>query len=467
MIALRDYQQDIISDLRAAYGAGAGARSPLLAAPTGSGKTVLFCYVASKTVARGGRVLILVHRQELLRQTSATLAAFDIAHGLIAPGQPETADAVQVASVQTLVRRLDRSEWTPTLVVVDEAHHTTAQTGHGKILAHYSEARVLGVTATPQRLDGVGLGIEVGGFFDSLIQGPTVAALVDQGYLSRPVVYAPPGTPDLSGVASRGGDFAKDALAEAMDKPRITGDAVDHYRRHCSGEPSIVFCASVAHAEHVAEAFRLEGFEAASIDGTLDDATRAQRIADLGSGALQVLTSCEIINEGTDIPRVSAAILLRPTQSLALYLQQVGRVLRTFPGKTHSTILDHVGNVHRHGLPDDDRVWDLNAVKRKRPRDQEPEVRIRQCEACYTVHRPAPKCPSCGFVYPVQAREVEEVSGELIQVDPLALRRQAKAEQSQAKSLADLQAIARVRGYKPGWADHIWQARQQRGSTYR
>ena len=294
-----------------------------------------------------------------------------------------------------------------------------------------------------------------------------MAALVDQGYLSRPVVYAPSGAPDLSGVASRGGDFAKDALAEAVDKPKITGDAVTHYRRHCSGEPSIVFCVSVQHAEHVAEAFRAEGFQAASIDGSLDDATRAQRIADLGSGALQVLTSCEIISEGTDIPRVSAAILLRPTQSLALYLQQVGRVLRPFPGKTHSTILDHVGNVHRHGLPDDDRVWDLNAVKRKRQRDQEPEVRIRQCEACYTVHRPAPKCPACGFVYPVQAREVEEVSGELIQVDPLALRRQAKAEQSQAKSLADLQAIARVRGYKPGWADHIWQARQQRGSTYR
>lgn len=466
MIELRPYQETIISDLRTAF--RAGYRAPLLVAPTASGKTILFCFVAMKTIARGGRVLILVHRQELLRQTSATLNAFGIAHGLIAPGQPQTDDPVQVASVQTLVRRLGRLTWQPTLIVVDEAHHTTATTGHGRILAHFTEARVLGVTATPQRLDGVGLGVEVGGFFDTLIQGPSVAALVEQGYLSRPVVYAPPGGPDLSGVAIRAGDFAKDALVEAMDKPRITGDAVTHYRRYCSGAPAIVFCASVAHAEHVADAFRLEGYQAASIDGSLDDAARAQRIADLGSGTLQVLTSCEIISEGTDIPRVAAAILLRPTQSLALYLQQVGRALRTFPGKTEATLLDHVGNCHRHGLPDDPRDWDLNAVKRpRRQRDEKTEVPIRQCEQCYTVHRPAPTCPSCGFVYPVQVREVEEVSGELTRIDPLEARRQAKAEQSQAKSLADLRAIAAARGYKPGWADHIWQARQQRGSAYR
>ncbi|MBK1656037.1 DEAD/DEAH box helicase [Allochromatium vinosum] len=462
MIELRPYQTHMVHDLRDAY--RAGAKSPLLVAPTGSGKTVLFSYVSWKTIARGGRVLILVHRQELLRQTSATLSAFEIGHGLMAPGQPATDDAVQVASVQTLVRRLERLDWTPTLIVVDEAHHTTATTAHGRVLAHFDEARVLGVTATPCRLDGKGLGVEVGGFFDTLIEGPSVAELTKLGFLSPSVVYAPPCAVDLSGVASRGGDFAQDALAEAMDKPSITGDAVLHYRKYCAGQPSIAFCVSVAHAEHVAEAFRAAGFQAASIDGTMDDATRAQRIADLGSGALNVLTSCEIISEGTDIPRVSGAISLRPTQSLALYLQQVGRVLRPFPGKREAVILDHVGNVHRHGLPDDPRQWDLNATKRtKRRREQdEAEVRIRQCEQCYTVHRPAPKCPSCGFVYPVQGREIEQVAGELTRVDPAEIRRLAKREQSEAQSLAELQALAARRGYKPGWAEHVWRSRQQR-----
>lgn len=466
MIELRPYQRSIVTDLRAAF--GAGCRSPLLVAPTGSGKTCLFCYVAAKTVARGGRVLILVHRQELLRQTSATLTAFEIPHGLIAPDHPETDDPVQVASVQTLVRRLERWHWRPTLVVVDEAHHTTATTGHGRILAHVTDARVLGVTATPQRLDGQGLGVAVGGFFDRLVLGPSVAELVALGFLSRPVVYAPPGGPDLSGVATRAGDFAAGELADVMDRPRITGDAVAHYRRHCPGHPAVVFCASVQHAEHVAEAFRLDGYQAASIDGTLDDATRAARIADLGSGALQLLTSCEIISEGTDIPVVSAAILLRPTQSLALYLQQVGRALRPFPGKTHATILDHVGNCHRHGLPDDPRDWELNAAKTsRRQRAPASEVQIRQCEACYTVHRPAPRCPTCGFLYPVQTREVDEVAGELVAVDPLEIRRLAKLEQGKAKSLDELRAIGARRGYKHGWADHIWRARQQRAGDWR
>lgn len=462
MIELRSYQAQMVGNLRIAY--RRKFRAPLLVAPTGSGKTTFFCYVTQKAVARGGRVLILVHRQELLHQTAATLDAFGIAHGLIAPDQPMTSDPAQVASVQTLVRRLDRLDWTPTLIVVDEAHHAIPTTGHGRVLLHYPDARVLGVTATPCRLDGKGLGVAVGGFFDTLIEGPSVAELTKLGFLSPSVVYAPPSVVELSGVTSRGGDFAQDALAEAMDKPSITGDAVNHYRRYAAGQPSIAFCVSVAHAEHVAEAFRAAGFKAATIDGTMDDATRAQRIADLGAGALNVLTSCEIISEGTDIPCVSGAILLRPTQSLALYLQQVGRVLRPFPGKRESIILDHVGNVHRHGLPDDPRQWDLNAVKRtKRQQEQdEAEVKIRQCEVCYTVHRPAPKCPACGFVYPVQAREIEQVAGELTRVDPLALRRQAKREQSQAQSLAELQALAARRGYKAGWAEHVWRSRQQR-----
>jgi DNA repair protein RadD len=320
---------------------------------------------------------------------------------------------------------------------------------------------VLGVTATPIRLDGQGLGVAAGGFFDHLVIGPTVAELTARGYLSPAVVYAPKTRVDLSGVKTRGGDFATGELAAAMDKPTITGDAVAHYQRLCSGAPAIAFCASVAHAEHVAAMFGAAGYQAASVDGNMDSATRAARIADLGAGRLHVLTSCDIVSEGTDIPVVSAAILLRPTQSLGLCLQQMGRVLRPAPGKKYATILDHVGNVYRHGLPDDDREWSLEGRTKGAKAAADPDtLAVRQCDQCFHVHRPAPRCPKCGFLYPVQERAIEEVAGELEQVDPTEVRRAVKQAQAAAKSLEELEALGRKLGHKPGWARFVWQARQ-------
>ncbi|KAA6184104.1 DEAD/DEAH box helicase [Thiohalocapsa marina] len=375
-IILRDYQAGMLHEVRRAY--AKGHRAPLLVAPTGSGKTITFCFIAANASAKGNRTLILVHRRELLSQTSATLDAFGVPHGRIAAGEPETDALVQVASVQTLVRRLERMSWAPDLIVVDEAHHAVSTTGHGRVLAAFPSARVLGVTATPQRLDGRGLGVNAGGFFDAMILGPSVAELIELCYLSRPTTFAPRIALDLSGIRTVGGDYAK---------------------------------VSVAHAEHVAETFRRAGYQAASIDGTLDPESRAARIADLGAGKLNVLTSCEIISEGTDIPIVGAAILLRPTQSLALYLQQGGRALRPFPGKERTIILDHVGNSARHGLLETPRDWALDAPKRTRQTEGEPAAPVRQCDQCGAVHSPAPECPECGFIYPVQRREIEEVAG--------------------------------------------------------
>jgi superfamily II DNA or RNA helicase len=461
-ISLRDYQTSMLDDCRAEY--ASGARAVLLVAPTGAGKTRAFCYVASRAAEKGNRTLILVHRRELLNQTSHTLAAFNVEHGLIASGQPETDAAVQVASVQTLIRRLHRMTWQPDLIVVDEAHHTTATTGHGRIIASYPNARVLGVTATPERLDGQGLGTHVGGFFDALVLGPSVHELIDQGYLSRPVVYAPKQALDLAGIRTRAGDFAKDELTAAMDRPSITGSAVDQYRRRCNGTPAIAFCASVRHAQHVAEAFALAGYRAASIDGTLSDSDRAERIADLGAGRLHVLTSCEIVSEGTDIPVVGAAILLRPTQSLALYLQQVGRALRPYPGKERTVILDHVGNSLRHGLPSDDREWSLDSKpRRQREQGNADAAPVRQCESGGAVHHPSlAECPECGHQYP--AREIAEVDGELTEVDleAAARIRQQRREQARAQTLDDLREVARRRGYSPRWAEHDYRARQRR-----
>jgi len=459
MIALRDYQLTAETQVRMAY--RAGCRAVLLVAPTGSGKTVLFSSIAHQATLKGKRVLILVHRRELLRQTSRTLDDFGVAHGSISAGMSTFQwHAVQIASVQTLVKRMERLRWAPDLIIVDECHHATGTTTWGKVLAHYAAARVLGLTATPQRLDGQGLGIQADGFFEHMILGPTVADLTARGYLAPAVIYAPRGSGvDLSGVKTRGGDYAADQVTAAMDKPCITGDAVAHYRRLCPGEPAIAFCASVTHAEHVAAAFSAAGYAAASVDGKMEPGIRAARIADLGAGRLQVLTSCEIISEGVDVPVVAAAILLRPTQSLGLYLQQVGRVLRPAPGKERAVVLDHVGNVYRHGLPDDEREWSL--LGRPKGAKADPaEAPVRQCEQCFAVHRPAPVCPRCGFVYPVMVREIEEVAGELEQVDPMEVRRVAKQAQAAARSLEELQELGRKLGHKPGWARFVWQARE-------
>ena len=455
MITLRDYQLDLVDGVRAAY--RAGKRSPLVVSPTGSGKTVLFAYIAQGTSAKGNGVVILVHRQELVDQTCRTLHAFGVAHGVIAAGRtPDRSLPVQVASVQTYVRRLDI--FRPALIIADEAHHATAGSWR-KVINHHPQARVLGVTATPERLDGRGLK-EV---FDDLIRGPEVADLIAGGHLAPPVYYAPPQAVDLSHIKPRGGDFAQEDIAEAMDRPAITGDAVAHYSRICRGAPAVAFCSSVAHAQHVADQFNAAGFRAATIDGTMDRDARRDVVRALGDGRLHVLTSCEIINEGFDLPLVTAAILLRPTMSRGLHLQQVGRVLRPAPGKTRAIILDHVGNLARHGFAEDVRDWSLDGRKKKKKKaSEEDEVKVKQCPECYSCHPPAPTCPECGHIYEVKTREIEHVDGELVEIDPKEIARQKKKEQGSAQTLDDLIALGRARGYRSPdvWAKHVWNSRK-------
>ena len=427
--------------------------------------TVIFSFITQQAAARGNRVWILVHRRELLRQSSDSLDFLGVEHGLIAPGKSPTGDMVHVASVQTLVRRLGKVA-PPDLIIIDEAHHASAASWK-KVIEANPQARLLGVTATPVRMDGKGLGVNSGGFFDTMIEGPSIRDLIDRGFLSPPKVYAPPTDFSTDGMHSRFGDYVKKEISAAVDRPVITGSAVEHYRKICPNVPAIAFCASVAHAEHVAAEFQAAGFRAASVDGSMDDGRRKSLINALGSGGLHVLTSCDIISEGTDIPVVGAAIMLRPTQSTGLFLQQVGRALRVCPGKDHAVILDHVGNCLRHGMPDEIREWSLDGEDRKRASRGSQEVidRVKQCERCYAVHPPAPKCPHCGFEYAPDARDIEQVDGELQEIDEEQaefMRRQRRSEVGRARTLEDLQEIARERGYKPGWARHIWKARQKR-----
>jgi len=460
LVTLRNYQSEAVDKIKAAY--HQGYKAPLLALSTGSGKTIIFCNITERTAIKGNTVCILVHRQELLRQTSDHLTLLGVSHGLIAPGHSMTGDPIQIASVQTLARRLHRMK-APALIIIDECHHTPAGTWK-KILSTWSSSRILGVTATPIRLDGKGLGMGAGGFFDTLIQGPDTRWLIDNNFLSQPLVYAPPTNVDLKGIRTQCGDYEKHELAFRMDKPTITGDAIKHYLRLCPNAPAILFAASVKHAEHSAEQFNAAGIPAASLTGEISDSMRKHRIESLANGAIKVLTSCEIISEGTDIPVVTAAILLRPTQSTGMFLQQCGRALRPYPGKTNAIILDHVGNCLRHGLPDDPRAWELNVGIMPSRGAKKSGPLIKTCQKCYAVYsRFMEACPQCGYVNEANEREIKQVDGELEQLTSEQLEKmRQRRQQGMVTDLAGLLAVARQRGYNPAWAHHVFNGRKAR-----
>lgn len=419
----------------------------------------MFSYVTASAAAKGNRTLILVHRAELLEQCHRSLESMDVPHGLIAAGlTPDRSHLTQIASVQTLVRRFDRV-MAPDLIVIDEAHHATAG-AWASVLAQYPQARVLGVTATPARLDGKGLGQ----VFDDLIRGPEVADLIDKGFLAKPVYYAPK-TVDMAGVRTVAGDFNRAEMAERMDKPTITGDAVTHYRKYANANACIVFCTGLKHAEHVAQAFNAAGYRFKVIDGTLSKEERAKRVLDLSAGFLHGLVSVDIVSEGFDLPCVSTAILLRPTASLSLHLQQIGRVLRPAPNKLRAVILDHVGNCRRHGLAEEVRDWSLDGIKRRGKRGPQDDVAdTRQCPECFAVHTPSPTCPQCLHVYEIKDRIPDVVDGELEELKAREAVKQRKREQGTAQTLEDLIKVGKARGMKNpyGWAHNVFKARKNK-----
>jgi len=468
MIALFDYQDIAVEQLRAAY--AAKYKAPLLVMPTGSGKTVCFTFLAEQAYSKGKRVLLLAHRRELVLQISAALTAWGCPHGIIRSDSKPTAQPVQVAMVQTLANRvkLDKTgRFKFDLVIIDEAHHATQNSTWGAVLTHNSRAKLLGVTATPCRLDGKGLGKDAQGFFDAMVLGPTVSELITRGNLARPVVYAPAQGVDLSGIKQRGGDYVTAQLAAAMDRSSITGDAVEHYRRYCDQQAAIAFTITVAHAEHVAAQFKRAGYQAAALSGTTSDKDRTRMIKDLANGSLQVLSSCNVVSEGTDIPAVAAAILLRPTASYALAMQQIGRALRAYPGKDKAIILDHADNVRQHGLPTDEVEWSLEGLQRKKAKGSSLVKTCNGCSALVALRTTV--CADCGFEFHTAVaaeKDFAPADGELVEMTPAMIeqmRQQRRRELIQARSKEQLIELGTARHYKKPdfWADKIIEGRQQ------
>ncbi len=602
---LRDYQKNFIKDIHSQF--CAGYKAVCGQSPTGSGKTVIFSYIANGAINQGSKVVILVHRQELILQTSLALAKFQIPNAIIAPASVIKSSAqIQyrelgrnyidlnspcvVASVQTLGRRLDeftnyfdfiitdecfvgdtliktkngykkikniksgdfvytfnekecffeykpvekrlkkplnenlirinniictenhlfftKNNWKKAkdltisdfllneyfnfvkiksitnvkknnedsvydLTVADNhnyfangflvhnCHHAVAGQWRN-VTDRNPNAFLLGLTATPERLDGKGLGIESGGVYEKLVLGPSVKSLIERGYLSQPRVFAPPINFDDSALRTIAGDYDVKQMSEMLDQPQIIGDCVRHYSKICPNMPAIAFCSTIEHARHTAEQFCNAGFNFKCIDGTMSDFDRRDAIEGLGSGRYDGLTSCNIISEGTDIPVVGCAIFLRKTKSLSLYLQQAGRVLRPYSGKEYSIILDHVRNVENHGFPEDERDWSLEG-RRKQKRDED-EIFIRTCPQCYACYKSSLRaCPVCGFGAEnaiKSQREIEFIDAELVEIQKV----QKERERKEANAFNKLLELGKQRGYSNpyAWAKIVLNSRKRK-----
>lgn len=447
---LRPYQVDLIERTRVSLRTHDAV---MLQLPTGGGKTALGAKMIGSAAEKGHRSFFIVHRRELIEQTHETFEKVGIPHGIIAPGEaPKPLERVQICSVDTLKHRLETIV-PPRFCLWDEAHHTAAA-GWKKVKAAF-KAKHVGLSATPERLDGKGLDDT----FDDMVLGPSTAWLISNGFLCDFRAFAP-ASPDLTGVTSRMGDYAKGEASAAMDKPTITGDAIKHYQRLARGKSAVAFCVSVEHSQHVAAEFRNAGVLAWHLDGGTPYGERREAIRAFRNGEIRVLTNVDLFGEGFDLPSLEVSILLRPTKSLSLYLQQVGRCLRPAPGKDRALILDHAGNILQHGMPDDERDWLLKGREKGKKKEAGGSP-IRHCPKCFHTHRPSPVCPECGHVYEGAPREVKRVDGDLTEVDVVAVRQAKKREQEAARTIKELVDLGTARGYRnpTAWAAHLYTAR--------
>ena len=459
------------------------SNSTIIQAATGAGKTRIAADIFQRASKIGHSVFFLVHRQEIGDQAAEAFDELGLEYGRISSGEkPDLCKKIQICSIQTLYnlvqliengdgKKLRKSYFFrglyeheiadaifqikfPDLLIFDEAHHCKSRTWE-EVKNYYGKSKCIGLSATPKRLDGKGLG----DIFDNIVCGPSMRWLIDNGFLADYKLYAPY-SPDLAGVKNTAGDFNKKDVDKVMDKSAITGDAIKYYRKIADGKQALVFCTSIKHSKHIAEEFAAAGYVSAHLDSKLDKKTRKQIITDFRNKKIQILSNVDLVGEGFNVPAVEACILLRPTQSLTIYLQQVGRCLRAEKGKVNAIILDHAGNTARHGLPDEERDWKLEFSVKKGNKKTEPKVSTKICDECYHIHKPAPSCPACGFQYP--GREVEQVEGELVEIDKSLIREQAIREQASAKTLEDLIVLGKSRGYKDSWAFKIFNFREQK-----
>lgn len=578
-IQLRDYQQELVE--KCVTSLKRGFKKPLLVSPTGSGKTCISSELVRRSYNKGKSSIFIVHRQELLRQTYLTYQKNGITPAVIQGGvNPDYTNPMQIASVNTLVRRFDVVK-EPDIIFVDECFvgDTLVLTDHGykkirnikegdsvytfnekecffeykpvekrlkkplnenlirinniictenhlfftknnwkkakdltvsdyllneyfnfvkiksitnvkknnedyvydltvednhnyfvngvlvhncqhqpgsmwaRVAERYPNSIMVGLTATPCRLDGKPLSK----FFDTMIEVINTKQLIERGYLS-PYLYYAPSNIDASELSmSSNGDYSKESLAQASFSARIVGDNIEQYKRLAMGKRNVVFAINRMHAESIKERYLKEGIPAELITGDLDSNSRKKMVERFTTGETKVLVSIDVISEGFDLPTIEVVSLLRPTASTSLYLQQVGRGLRVCEGKTHAIILDHVNNYQRHGMPDEVREWSLDGGLTKRKRSESSSIAIKRCPKCFFAHAPALKCPNCGYVYEANGKEIKEIAGELVLLGSDEYRQAQKKEVIIANTLEELIRIETDRSFKKYWAEKQWE----------
>jgi superfamily II DNA or RNA helicase len=430
---LRGYQIDLLDRLQDLW--NTGTKRVLLQCATGSGKTVMLSTVIDRALAKGQTCLVLVHREELLSQSIAKIEAITgTTPGAIKAGRkPDKSSPVQVASVATLVNRLDQYPSFDVLIL-DESHHSNSATWL-KIIQHFSNSYLLGVSATPERLDGSGFK-EI---FDVLISGISMAELIAQRHLSKFKYFAPANGLNLDGLRTRAGDYTRESIEAANSAIEVAADCLKAYQDYLWGKQTLVFAVSVAHSREIASSFSAQGIPAAHLDGRDDPALRASTMEAFRTGAIRVLCNCALFTEGLDVPGIDAVILARPTKSLGLWLQMVGRALRPSPGKDHATIIDLGENWTRFGLPADDREWSLDGIQKK------PRAKLERDEDGEVIE--VVEVPE-DLTIDLQASNLELM--EVVAPKPEAALSSDELMEWQER-IDRLVATMEGRGYKPGW----------------
>ena len=443
-IKLRDYQQYVYDKIKEEFRNGAKGVCAVL--PCRSGKSYIMAAITDSGCKKGSHVLILAHRNSLLNQHRELFETLELEN-----------PNVRIESVFTEARHLGENGPVD-LIIIDEAHISGASS-YQKVCEYYDCRRVL-FTATPARLDGKPLNLA-----DVIVTGIGAKELINRGKIADYEYYAPDLNLDLSTVKKSCGDFNNQEIEEKMSSKKIYGDVLKYYEKLGKGQQAIAYCVNIQHSKEVCDMFNENGISAKHMDSKTPEQEREKILQEFKDGKFTILCNCNLISEGMTLPSANVGLLLRPTLSLPLFIQQACRVLTPVEGKK-AIIIDYVGNVFRHGMPTMDRDWSLKKkVKEYDNENDDGTLRIRVCKECFSTFEGGDVCPYCGAEYELTAIEIENIKE--VQLKKVEEEKELKRQQylssvadkvqyyesvEQCTTWAELTEFAKMKNYKPGFA---------------